>query len=237
MSPLKHLLLLGSLSICHVTLATNLSLQLDGGWDSQYISQGRDNLEQGGIYWGSATLQTGNMNSYVVVGRGDQQDYTEWNIGLEYAMVLAENLEANLGYQRIEIYGTERCYDNEWFAELAYTAVPWLIPSINYTYSTEATGYFVEISLHSYWDITDAFSLIPYVTQGLDFHYVTQAHNGRNHLQLGLEMNYQVSPSFALTGHISHVIAQSDITLEAEQENNQASLDQTYAGVHINWQF
>ncbi|MEL4282074.1 MULTISPECIES: hypothetical protein [Shewanella] len=210
---------------------------LDLGWDSKYVSQGRNNLAEGGIYWLNASVQYGNLTTYALVGRGDSQAYTEWNIGLEYALNLSEHLEANLGYQRIEGYSSSRCQDNELFAELAYTAAPWLVPSVSYVYSTEAAGYFVELSLHSYWQLSESFTLAPYITQGLDFKYRTEEHNGRNHLQFGLEANYDLADNMSLSGHISHSIAQDDIELEAAANGDFSSQDQTYAGVHFNMSF
>ena len=108
------------LSAANVPLTANIDL----GWDSKYVSQGRNNLAKGGIYWMNTSIQYGNLTTYALVGRGDSQAYTEWNIGLEYALDLSEHLEANLGYQRIEGYSSSRCQDNELFAELAYTAKP-----------------------------------------------------------------------------------------------------------------
>ncbi|MGI2098158.1 hypothetical protein [Shewanella glacialipiscicola] len=211
----------------------SLAVTLDLGWDSKYISQGRNNLQDGGIYWLNTSVQYGYWTTYALVGRGDSQAYTEWNLGLEYGFNLVENFDANLGYQRIEGYGSSRCQDNELFAELAYTATPWLIPSINYVYSTEANGYFVEMSLHSFWNITDHFSLTPYITQGFDFKYRTAEHNGKNNLQFGLESNYQLSPNMSVSGHISHSIAQGDIEQEATANGDTSSQDQTYAGIHF----
>ncbi len=210
-----------------------LAVTLDLGWDSKYVSQGRNNLQNGGIYWLNAAVQHGNLTTYALVGRGDSQAYTEWNIGLEYGFNLAENLEANLGYQRIEGYSNSRCQDNELFAELAYSATAWLVPSVSYVYSTEAAGYFVEVSLHSYWNITYQFSLTPYITQGFDFKYRTEEHDGSNNLQFGLEANYQLTPSMNISGHISHSIAQSDIEQEASANGDMSSQDQTYAGIHF----
>ncbi|MGE6315511.1 hypothetical protein ACQKC1_06940 [Shewanella baltica] len=210
-----------------------LAVTLDLGWDSQYVSQGRNNLQDGGIYWLNTAVQQGNITAYALVGRGDSQAYTEWNIGLEYGFDVAENLEANVGYQRIEGYSNSRCHDNELFAELAYTAEPWLVPSASYVYSTEAAGYFVEVSLHSYWHVTDQLSLTPYITQGFDFKYRTEEHDGRNNLQFGLEASYQLSSCMSIDGHISHSIAQGDIEQEATANGDMSSQDETYAGIHF----
>lgn len=210
-----------------------LVVNVDLGWDSKYISQGRNNLQNGGIYWLNTAIQHNNLTTYALVGRGDSQTYTEWNIGLEYTLNLTDDLSANLGYQRIEGFSDDRCRDNELFAELAYLATPWLVPSLNYVYSTEAAGYQVEVSLHSYWNITEQLTLTPYITQGFDFKYSTEAHDGRNNLQLGLEAAYQLTSSITISGHISHSFAQGDIEQEAQENGDFSSQDQTYTGVHF----
>ncbi|WP_394390781.1 hypothetical protein [Shewanella woodyi] len=210
---------------------------IDLGWDSDYISEGRNNLDKGGIFWSSAAVQHGNLNVYATMGRADSQHYTEWNLGLEYSIALTENLETTLGYQRIESYGDERCSDNELFGSLTYSGVEWLTPSINYTYATEASGYFVEASLHSSWELLDGFTFTPYVTQAFDFQYATEDHNGPNHFQFGVEAEYQLAQNVIISGHISHTIAQEDIKLEAKMDEVESSLDQTFAGVHLTWVF
>ncbi|GIU25628.1 outer membrane beta-barrel protein [Shewanella schlegeliana] len=210
---------------------------IDLGWDSKYISEGRNNLDKGGIYWATAAVQKDNLTVYATVGRGDSQHYTEWNFGIEYGFELSENLSGSLGYQRLEFYGDERAHDNELFSSLEYTAVDWLVPSVSYTYSTEAAGYFVEVSLHSNWELTEGLSVSPYVTQGFDFQYVTEDHDGPNHFQFGVEAEYLLPNNFVVSGHISHTIAQEDIKLEARNDGITGSLDETFAGLHLSWNF
>ena len=209
----------------------------DLGWDSKYISEGRNNLDKGGIYWATAAIQKDNLNVYATVGRGDSQHYTEWNFGIEYGFDLTENLSGSVGYQRLEFYGDERAHDNELFSSLEYTAVEWLIPSVSYTYSTEAAGYFIEVSLHSNWELAPGFTVSPYVTQGFDFQYVTEEHDGANHFQFGVEAEYQLPNNLVLSGHISQTIAQEDIKLEARNNGTLGDLDETYAGIHLSWSF
>ncbi|WP_144211626.1 hypothetical protein [Shewanella donghaensis] len=217
--------------------ANDMAVALDLGWDSKYISEGRNNLDKGGIYWGGAALETGDLTTYAVVGRGDSTHYIEWNFGLEYSLHLHDDLETSIGYQRLEFYGDERAHDNELFAEMAYTGVHWLIPSVAYTYATEAGGYFVEVSLHSPWHISERFLITPYVTQGFDFQYATEEHNGANHFQFGIEASYEVSSNFAINAHLSHSIAMDDIKEEALRDGIQGSLDETYGGIHLSWGF
>lgn len=207
---------------------------LDLGWDSKYIAEGRSELNKGGIYWATASVQKDNFNVYALVGRGDTENFTEWNIGVEYGFNLTENIEASVGYQRLEFYGDERAHDNELFGLLQYTKVEWLTPSVSYTYATEAGGYFVEVSLHSNWELMDGFSVIPYITQGFDFQFATEEHDGPNHFQFGVETEYALGNNMALSAHISHRIAQEDIKLEAENDDD---LDGTFAGIHFSWDF
>lgn len=209
----------------------------DLGWDSKYISEGRDNLSNGGIYWATAAIQKDNFNIYATVGRGDSEHYTEWNFGIDYSFNLSEHLVGNVGYQRLEFYGNERANDNELFSSIEYTQFDWLVPSLSYTYSTEAAGYFVEFTVHSDWALTESFTISPYITQGFDFQYVTEEHNGANHLQFGIEAEYVLINHWVLSGHISHSIAQEDIKLEARENGNSSGLDETYAGMHLSWSF
>ncbi|MCL1043388.1 MULTISPECIES: hypothetical protein [Shewanella] len=211
------------------------SVILDLGWDSKYISEGRNNLDKGGIYWATAAVQLDDLTLFTTVGRGDSQYYIEWNMGLEYGFELRDNLSAAIGYQRIETYSDERSGDNEFFATIEYTALEWLTPSVSYTYSTEAAGYFVEVSLHSEWPISEKLTLTPYVTQAFDFQYVTEEHNGPNHFQFGLEAQYQLANRLVLSGHLSRTLAQEDI--KQENPDATASLNNTYAGLHLTFSF
>lgn len=210
---------------------------LDLGWDSKYIAEGRDELGTGGTYWGTAAVQHGNLNIFALIARADTLNHTEWNFGLEYLIPLSDTLEATVGYQRLEFYGDERANDNEFFSSLTYNGIEWLTPSINYTYATEAGGYFVEASLHSSWELLGNFTLTPYITQAFDFQFATEDHNGPNHFQFGVEAEYLLNEQTVLSGHISHTIAQKDIKLEAEANGIEGSLNQTYAGVHLTWNF
>ncbi|MEZ9140084.1 MULTISPECIES: hypothetical protein [unclassified Shewanella] len=217
--------------------AEDLEFAFNAGWDSKYVSEGRNNLDSGGIYQAGAAVTSGDLTTYATMVRGDSEHYIEWNFGLEYALHLHEDIETVIGYQRLEFYGDERSSDNEVFAVIAYTGVDWLIPSVAYTYATEAGGYFVEVSLHSPWHLTEQFTVTPYITQGFDFQYATEEHNGANHFQMGVEASYELSSNIAVSAHFSHSIAMDDIKEQAKVEGLSGSLDESYAGIHLTWRF
>ncbi|AZG36445.1 hypothetical protein [Shewanella psychromarinicola] len=214
---------------------SQVELSVDLGWESKYVSEGRDNLDSGGIYWSGIAAQYQDVNAYARVGRADNEHYTEWQFGLEYCITLSDNFDAAIGYQRLEFYGDEGASDNELFSSITYSGIEWLTPSINYTYSTEAGGYFIELSLHSSWDLSKAWNVTPYLTQGIDYQYVTETHNGRNNLQFGVESAYALTPTLNISGHVSQSIAQQDI--EQEVGYSSSKLNETFAGVSINWLF
>ncbi|MCL2917285.1 hypothetical protein [Shewanella litorisediminis] len=220
-------------SVALPVMAAEPEFAIEVGWDSKYVSEGRNNLPHGGIGWAGASATVGDLTAYALVGRADAAHFTEWNFGVEYQLHLHDTLEAFVGAQRIENYGDVRCSDNELFAELAWTAWDYLVPSIAYTYSTEAGGYFVELSLHSNWHLGEQFILSPYLTQGFDFQYVTEDHNGANHLQFGLEATWAFSDNLSVSAQVSRVIAGKDIEVDQGEE----ARDETFAGVRLAWAF
>ncbi|QIR15934.1 hypothetical protein [Shewanella aestuarii] len=233
----KQLCLLLSALLLSPLVQADTEFAIDIVWDNQYITEGRDNLDKGGIAWAVASVNQDDLVVYAALGRGDQTHYIEWNFGLEYLISLHDDVEASIGYQRLEFYGDERGSDNELFASISYSGVTWLIPSLYYTYATEASGYFVEVQLQSPWDITENLAVTPYVSQGFDFGYATEQYDGANHFQFGIEASYQISEAIVIAAHLSHSIAMGDIKQQAKDEAMTGNLDQTFAGVHLNWRF
>jgi len=204
------------------------------GWDSKYISQGRNQLDSGGIAWGKTSYTIDNLSLFAVLGRADSEHYIEWNFGFEYGFNLSETVEASFGYQRLEFYGDERASDNELFASIAYVETDKLVPSLAYTYSTEAEGYFLEFALHSTWELTDNLLLTPYIIQGIDFGYVTPDYDGLNNLDTGIEIEYTIIDDCMILAHLSYSFAQDDI--KREHENRTSNLDEFHYGINLSWQ-
>ncbi|WP_394130876.1 hypothetical protein [Shewanella maritima] len=215
---------------------SDIGFNFDIGYDSKYVSEGRNNLEDGGIAWGAASVSQGDFTAYAALGRGTSEHYIEWQFGVEYAPQIHQDFDTVVGYQRLEFYGDERASDNEVFASIVYTGNQWIEPGVHYTYATEAGGYFVEVSLHHHWQVNDALVVSPYAIQGFDFQYATEEYDGANHFQFGVEASYQINDTYAISGHISHSIAQEDIKRE-NQGSEQSNFDETFAGLYFNFAF
>ncbi|WP_025821458.1 hypothetical protein [Shewanella marina] len=232
----KHCLFSAVLASLPITTLAAPQVSLDMGWDSKYVSQGRDNLDKGGIYWSTLAVEQGNLHGYATVGRGDSVHYTEWNYGLQYSLPQVYGFETVLGYQRNEIYGDERSHDNEFSAEISYQQLSWITPSINYTYATEADGYFIELALQHDWQVTSKLTISPYLHQSFDYGYVSAEHDGVNNLLIGVEAQYQLTSQLVLSAQINQSFAQQDIKQE-NADDPSAKLDQTFAGIHLTYQF
>ncbi|GAA4886965.1 hypothetical protein [Ferrimonas pelagia] len=175
----------------------------DLAWDSKYVSEGRRELDRGGIFWAGTGVQWDDLLPFAGVGRGDTEHYIEWNFGLEYGFSLTDSVEASVGYERIEIYGDERDDDNELLAALGYSRWDKFEPALTYHYSTGADGHFVELSIHSHWSLTEQIVVSPYVLQAFDYGFVNEDYRGANHLQLGVEAEWALSEAeWALSGRI-----------------------------------
>ncbi|QFU23234.1 hypothetical protein FM038_25585 [Shewanella eurypsychrophilus] len=224
------------------------------GIDSLYMAQGRNQLDDGGMVWGHVSHGLGYINLYSTAGRATHQDYTELTIGMQYLESDIAEFELSFGFQLIEIFASERESDLEIIALLAYSGFDWFTPSVEHTYSLEADGHFVEVSLHGMsLDIVYGGTLTPYLTQAFDFEFALDEYNGPNHFQLGLEAVFPISPRLHLFGHLSHITPQAGIKREADiqarrkinvrelRELNRGVNDVTerqfFAGLYFNWSF
>lgn len=214
---------------CHAE--SDIAVYVDGG--SKYISEGRNNLPNGGIVWSGIDYQHGALLLFERQGIATSEDYIEFNGGIGYQLQLAD-WQLTGSYTRLEFFGDERCHDNELAAQLEYQAIEWLTPTLVYTHATAANGGFLEFSLTGHWALSDNFELAPYVTQGWDFGFATADHDGLNNLQFGVVGELQVNPQWAVALHVSRTLAQRDIK---DEQGDQCQTQQTFGGVMFSYQF
>ena len=141
---------------------------------------------------------------------GDTEDYQELNLSAEYAFEVT-GFEFYTGYTRLEFLESDE-HDNEFGAGGACTVFPRFTPGIDCVYATEAGGWFVELSVRS--EITameDRLKLSPYLLEGLDFGYATEAHDGLNNFQAGLEASFSLTDRIELTGYAARSWAHKDV--------------------------
>tara|TARA_B110000196_G_scaffold118479_1_gene102886 strand:+ start:25837 stop:26163 length:327 start_codon:yes stop_codon:yes gene_type:complete len=104
-----------------------------------------------------------------------------------------------------------------------------LIVGVSAVYSIEDS--FVEIALSyplAFFD--ERLWLVPLVHEGFNYGYRSESHNGPNHVQISVDLEYRLTERTALVGYVAQSFAQDDV----ERENLG---DVSWFGLGLNTQF
>ena len=184
-------------------------------WVNKYVSEGRDNLDSGGLF----SLELSSIWQQITFGgwfaNGDTESYQEVNLYLIYEYELFM-MDSYISYTRLEFPKDDE-KDNEFAAGLAYSEYQYLTPSADYTWSTEADGGFLELTLSSLVEFQNPdIAFIPYLTQAFDFGYATSDYNGPNNFQIGVEALIEFDSQIVLSLNVNHSWAQEDVERDGE---------------------
>lgn len=181
------------------------TLSLTTEWESKYISEGRNNLEDGGL--GSVTLEWNQhyeKNELLLLawyGEGTSSDYSELNLGIAYLMPL-DPVDVTLGYTWLDFSpGSET--DNELSLELGFGSIQFIDLSADFVYSTEAGGTFIQL-IASHEIELEGSTLVPYALVATNQGYVTDEHDGLNNFQLGFEWKIEVDDHIEVFVNAAH---------------------------------
>jgi hypothetical protein len=198
-------------------------------WESKYISEGRNNLDDGGLFSMEVDFERDSFAGGIWFAMGDSTSYEELNLFLEYGFDLGP-LEAYIGYTRLE-FTADNESDNEIGLGLAYGDLPYVTVGVDSTYSTEASGVFVELYVGTEIFVFDGRVVLePYILQGIDFGYASDDHDGFNNFQAGIEGHAVINEHIALIGSIHHTWAQKDV-------RNDGLGDELWIGIGFSGQF
>jgi len=198
---------------CYAESESELEFEVTAKRESKYVSEGRDNLEEGGIFSFETTAEWRQLTFGVSFVTGDSESYDELNLNIEYELELGP-LEAYIGYTRLEFLENNES-DNEISTGIAFKNIPYLVPALDYTYSTESDGGFLELSLSSEYElIEEKLTLEPYILEGFDFGYASSEYDGPNNLQVGLEFTLALTDQVSAVGSIAHSWAHEDVENE-----------------------
>lgn len=179
-------------------------------WESKYVSQGRDNLDDGGIFSFEGTADWYGMTVGTWFATGDSEYYDELNFYIEYGLEFSL-LDAYVGYTRLE-YLKDNASDNEGYGGIAINNIPYVVPSLDYIYSTGASGGFLEFSFRSKVVLLDKqLTLEPYILEGFDFGYASEEYDGPNNLQVGIDFTFVLTNHFSIISSVAYSWAHEDV--------------------------
>lgn len=193
------------------------------GWTSKYISEGRDNLTDEGMFIAEGAVEFYGFTAGAWYGIADTVAYDELKLCLEYCLDLGP-VELCAGYTRLEFFKDGES-DNELMVGAELTCIPYLIPAIEYVYSTEAGGSFVELAIGAPIKCTKCgLVLIPYVLEGFDFGFASDDYNGFNNFQVGIIADYPIMKHLCLVGSVNHSWANQDVRKDGGGDESWLSL-------------
>ena len=200
---------------------------LSAAWDSAYVSEGRDNLGEGGLLSGAFDVSWRGFGISGWVARGESIDYREINIGLGYSFAVGP-VGASVGYTRLEFDGAgEAPGDNEWAMAVSVPIPGALELTLGGRYSTNADGAFFDVILRRPWMIGTAGVIVgPYLAYGVDHGYASAEHDGPNHLEGGVSLEWPIRAGVVVSLYAAHCWAQRDVELDGLG-------DVTWGGVRV----
>jgi hypothetical protein len=182
-------------------------------WESRYVDSGREDLDDSGIFSGEVS---GSYDALILgawLGVADSEHYQELNLFAAYGFRIA-GVELELAYTHLEFEPASE-NDDELSIEAETEVVGGFVLGAGGVYSFEAEGSFFEIGLaypidfaeERLWVISSAYA-------GFDFGYRSHAHDGLNHIQVGLDLEYVVTERTTLIAYVAHSFAQDDVERE-----------------------
>ena len=206
------------------------SISMTSAWDSRYVSEGRDNLDGDALVGGTVELETSGVLAGAWYGSSPDTEYDEMNLYVEYGAQVGDVALA-AGYTWLS-FRTDDEDDHELFAGVAYDGLPGGVrPSVEATWSAEADGGFVEASLSGVLDPVERLAVEPFVTAGFNEGYVSDGHDGFNHVAAGLAAAVSLAEGVELSALIAYTWA---VNADETRHPGDAGLeDFAYGGIAI----
>ncbi|MFT5622220.1 MAG: hypothetical protein ACI9FZ_000140 [Bacteroidia bacterium] len=182
-------------------------------WESRYIDSGREDLDDSGIFSGELIGSLDEFSFGAWLGVADSEGYEELNLFAAYGFQFGD-VAVEVGYTHLE-FASDSENDDELSIAAEVEVLGGFIVGVSGVYSFEAEGSFVEISLAyplAFFD--ERLWLVPSVHEGFDYGYRSESHDGPNHVQISVDLEYRLTESTALVGYVAHSVAQDDVERE-----------------------
>ncbi|GAA0854182.1 hypothetical protein [Aliiglaciecola litoralis] len=202
------------------------------GYDTKYVSEGRNNLTDGGIIWANLSSDIDEQISWTVaygIATASTVDYDELNVTISYANSHG-TIDYYVDYTYLAFFEDD-ADDNEIGLGAAWQGLGAFTPFVDVVYSTESAGSFVQVGIQSQVQTTQALSITPYLMLAYDFGYASDAHDGYNHTAIGVTSNYVINSEFSVSLFLEQTFGGTDVRVERGQS------DQFWAGMRLHYGF
>lgn len=172
-------------------------------WESRYFSEGRDALDGDSLFTGSIELGWKHLTGGIWYGESPDQRYDELQLSVGVAQSVGD----------FEFYGAythfrfrfDDSHDNEFGTGVAWSGLPMDVElAVDLYHSFEADGFFAEISANRGLKFTDKIDLNFGGVFGINQGYVSDGHDGANHVAAFTEISFALSESVFITAHTTY---------------------------------
>ncbi len=185
------------------------AFNLATGWDSRYVSEGIDNLDGGGIWTAEGVVEYDAEIALFYLGSwyalGYDSDYDEVNVFAGFNKRFGDFI-FDFGYTYLNFPELD-FHDNEIGAVMEYGGLGFATVGVEWYYSFEAEGCFVNLLGCREFEVTDRFVLVPNAHLGINADYIAEGHEGFNHLFLGLGAEYALTERVSMHAHCGYNFA------------------------------
>lgn len=176
------------------------SITISNSYCTKYITEGRNNLETGGLSSLGVGLSYKAIELCLWYGNGLEEQYDEVQLSIG-SSINWKAIKAAFGFTNLSFLHDDT-KDQEIYLVLCYESLEWLTPFVTNTYSVEAEGSFLEFGVEFSLPLNlDKIEITPFVVEGIDLGYVEDAH-GPNNTQFGINIRYLITDNLSLATHL-----------------------------------
>ena len=209
------------------------------GWESRYVSEGRDNLDGDSLVTTSAEYSWNWLTAGVWYGGSPDQSYDEFQLSLGLTHSIGD-FEYYLAYTHLRSPQDLRLlfddnYDNEMGVGVVWSGLPvGLEFTLDAYYSFKSDGSFWEIALNREFEISDCLTISGMGIFGVNQGYVSDGHDGANNVAFLAELQYALSETLTFNAHAAYTWA---LERDASLAGDELLRDTFHGGVGMQWVF
>lgn len=193
----------GAFSRVYATNENSSAWTFKTGYESHYVTEGRDNLNGNPLWTASAEFSSSPITIGFWYGHSPAADYAELNLAAAWS-AQAGPVDVTCGFTWLRFLedGTK---DAELSLTLEKDGLPGgLASAVSAVYSAEARGLFCEAILAREFRLGPGdVTLSPFVAAGWNEGYVADGHRGMNHVAFGLSGAAPLGKLLRLTAHVA----------------------------------
>ena len=175
-------------------------------WESHYVSEGRDNLNDTGIQTTTLDVNLGKFNLSLWNGWGYDSGYDELQISpsMEFE---AGDFDVYFMFNHKRFF-EEGQSENEIGSGISTNNLPYnMFINLDWYYLFENDGSFYLVSTGTHLNPVKNLTLEPTIELGFNDNYITDGHDGANHASLQLNGEYELPGQLKIYSYIRYNIA------------------------------